>query len=133
MAEQVPDYTDVSETSQEFVCVEQEQLVRAAKTEQCAMKVNAKPIPETSAKQQRGILELAQLLPFSWYSGVYVKVADALHRGRQDSELKGTSCDHADIESKMDNKWLRFEVLSNHNNGSVAAMAGPKDVTEYNV
>ena len=33
----------------------------------------------------------------------------------------------------MANKKLKFKVLVSHNSGSVAAMEGPKDVTEYMV
>ena len=42
---------------------------------------------------------------------------------------------HADIAAGdgMANKRLRFNVLVNHNSGSVATLKGPKDVTEYMV
>ena len=41
---------------------------------------------------------------------------------------------HADVTAgdRMD-KRLRFNVLVNHNSGSVATLKGPKDVTEYMV
>ena len=59
------------------------------------------------------------------------KDADDRHRQQQDSELEDASGDHVDIakEDGMVNSRLRFKVLMNHNDRSVAAMAGPKDVT----
>ena len=41
MAEQVSDHKEVGKTSQAFVVVEQGQLLRAAETDQCALKVKA--------------------------------------------------------------------------------------------
>ena len=56
-------------------------------------------------------------------------------RIQKNLELDVASFDHADISAEvgMANKKLKFKVLVNHNNGSVAAMEGPKDVTEYMV
>ena len=84
-------------------------------------------------QRQRDVLELTRLLPVSWCSAcVYGEDADDRHRRRQDSELEDASADHVDItdEDGMVNSSLRFKVLMNHNDRSVAAMAGPKDVTE---
>ena len=117
VAEQFPDATEVGKTSKESVSVEQGQLLRAAKPDQCVLKVKAKPIPEMPTQRQRGILELTHLLPGSWYRACgYGWVADDPHRRRQGSELETTSCDHADIaaEIEMANKRLRFKVLVNH-------------------
>ena len=66
------------------------------------------------------------------------KAADDPHRRRQDTRDSGldvASFDHADIadEAGMANKKLKFKVLVDHSSGSVAAMEGPKDVTEYMV
>ena len=49
--------------------------------------------------------------------------------------MEGTSFDHADIaaETEMTNERLKFEGSVNHNSGLVAAMARPKDITEYMV
>ena len=88
----------------------------------CAVHVCTSLLLSLTLQRQRGILELTHLLPGSWYTAcVYGEAADEV--------------DHADITagSGMANKKLRFKVLVNKNNGSVAAMAGPKDVTEYMV
>ena len=60
------------------------------------------------------------------------------HRRRQDTRDSGrdvASFDHADIAAEvgMANKKLKFRVLVGHNSGSITAMEGPTDVTEYMV
>ena len=49
--------------------------------------------------------------------------------------MEFASFDHADIAAGagMDNKSLKFKDLLNHNSGSVAAVAGSKNVTVYMV
>ena len=66
---------------------------------------------------------------------VYGEAADDPHRRQQESELQDKSFDHSGIaaETGMTNKTLKVEVLVNHNKGSVAAVSGPKDVTEHMV
>ena len=119
VAEQFPDPAEVGKTSKESVSIEQGQPLRAAEPDQCALKVRAKPIPETPTQRQRDIHELTHLPPVSWCPAcVYRKAADGLHRRRQDtgeSALNVASFDHA----------------VSHSSGSVAAVEGPKDVTEY--
>ena len=74
----------------------------------------------------RDVFELARLLLVSWYSAcVKAKDADDRHRRQQDSKLENASGDHVDI--------AHDKVLMNQNDTSVAAMAGPKDVTENTV
>ena len=136
VAQQFSDATEVGKTSKESVSVEQRQLLRAAEPFQCVLEVKAKAVRETSTQRQGDFLELTHSLPASWYSAsVYGKDADELYRRRQGSELEDASFDCADIaaETEMANKRLRFKVLVNHNNGSVAAMARPTDVTEHMV
>ena len=57
------------------------------------------------------------------------------HWRRQDSKLEEASGDHVDIadEDGMVNSRLRVKMLMNRIDRSVAAMAGPKDVTENTV
>ena len=136
MAEQFPDATEVGKTLKESVSVGQGQLLRAAKPDHCVLKVKAKPIPEMPTQRQRGVLELTHLSPVFRYSAcVYGEAADDPHRRRQVSELEDASCDRADIAagSGRANKRLRFKVLVKHSNRSVAALAGPTDVTEFMV
>ena len=107
--------------------------------DQCALKVRAKPILETPTQRQRDIHELTHLPPVSWCPAfVYGIAADNPRRRRQDSGEYGldfASFDHADISAEvgMANKKLKFKVLVSHNSGSVAALEGPKDVTEHMV
>ena len=121
-------------TSKESVSFEQGQLLRAAEPVQCVSKVKPKSIPETPIQRQRDILELTHLSPVSWYSAcVYGEARDDPHRRQQEWELPDKSFDHADVaaETEMTNKRLKVEVLVDHSNGSVAAMVGPKDITEH--
>ena len=139
VAEQFPDPAEVGKTSKESVSIEQGQPLRAAEPDQCASKVSAKPIPETPTQRQRDIHELTHFPPFSWCAAyVYGKAADDPHRRQQDARESGldvVSFDHADISAEvgMANKKLKVKVLVSHNSGSIAAMEGPKHVTEYMV
>ena len=107
--------------------------------DQCALKVRAKPILETPTQRQRDSHELTHLPPVSWCPAfVHGIAADNPRRRRQDSGEYGldfASFDHADISAEvgMANKKLKFKVLVSHNSGSVAALEGPKDVTEHMV
>ena len=62
------------------------------------------------------------------------KAADE-RQDTRDSGLDVASFDHADISAEvgMFNKKLKFQVLVSHRSGSVAALEGPKDVTEHMV
>ena len=136
VAKQFPDAAEVGKMPKESVSIEQGQILRAAEPDRYVLGVKTKPIPEMPTQRQRDVLELTRLLPVSWYSAcVYEKDADDRHRRRQDSKLEDASGDHVDIadEDGMVNSRLRFKVLVNHNDRSVAAMAGPRDVTENTV
>ena len=99
--------------------------------------MSAKTIPETPTQRQSDVHELTHLPPVSWCPAyVCARAADDLHRRQQDAGESGldvASFDHPDISAEvgMANKNLKFKVLVNHSSGSVAAMEGPKDVTEY--
>ena len=91
------------------------------------------PIPEMPTQRRRDVLEFTRWLPVSWYSAcvcgkrmLMIGVGDG-----QDSELEDASGDHNDVadEDGMVNSRLRFKVLTDHNDRSVAAMTGRKDVT----
>ena len=116
--------------------VEQGQPLRA---DEWAVKVRAKPIPETPAHRQRDIHELTHLPPVPWCPAcVSGQAADDPHRRRQDARDSGldvASFDHCDIslEVGMFNKKFKFKVLVSHRSGAVAALEGPKDVTEHMV
>ena len=139
VAEQLQNTAVARKTSKESVSIEQGQPLRAAEPDQCALKVRAKPIPETPTRRQRDIHDFTHLPPVSWCPAcLYGKAADDPHRRRQDTGESGldvASLDHADISAKvgMANKKLKFKVLVSHSSGSVAAMQGPRDVTEYMV
>ena len=136
VAKQFPDAAEVGKMPKESVSVEQGHLLRAAEPDQCELGVKAKPIPEMLTQRQREVLELTRLLSVSWYSAwVYGKDADDRHRQRQDSKLEDASSAHVDVadDDGMANSRLRFKVLMNQEDRSVAAMAGPKDVTEHTV
>ena len=111
------DTAEAGKTSKESVSIEQGQPLRAAEPDQCALKVRAKPIPETPTQRQRDIHELKHLPPVSWCPAcVYGKAADDAHRRRQDSGECGldvASFDHADTSAEvvMANKKLTFKVL----------------------
>ena len=64
-------------------------------------------------------------------------VVDPHRRGRdaRDSGLDVASFDYSDISAEvgMFNKTLKFKILVSHRSGAVAALKGPKDVTEYTV
>ena len=62
------------------------------------------------------------------------KAADE-RQDTRDSGLDVASFDHACISAEvgMFNKKLKFQVLVSHRSGSVAALEGPKDVTEHMV
>ena len=47
VVEQFQNTAEAGKTSKEFVSIEQGQPLRAAEPDQCALKVRAKPIPET--------------------------------------------------------------------------------------
>ena len=52
--------------SQEAVPIEQGQPLRAIEPDEWAMKVRAKPIPETPTQRQREVHELTHLPPIPW-------------------------------------------------------------------
>ena len=65
VAEPLPDAAEAGRTSKESVPIEQGQPLRAVEPDEWAMKVRAKPIPETPSQQQRDIHELTHLPPVS--------------------------------------------------------------------
>ena len=101
--------------------------------------MRAKPIPETPTQRQRDIHELTHLPPVPWCPAcVSGSAADDPRRRRQDARDSGldvASFDHCDISAEvgMFNKKLKFKVLVSHRSGAVAALEGPKDVTEHMV
>ena len=101
--------------------------------------MKAQPIPETPTLRHRDIHELTHLPPVPWcLACVSGKAADDLHRRRQDARDSGldvASFDHCDISAEvgMFNKKLKCKVFVNHRSGAVAALEGPKDVTEHMV
>ena len=136
VAEPSPNTAEAGKTSKESVSIEQLQPPRAAEPDQWAMKVRAKPIAETPTQRQRDIHELTHLPPVLWCPAcVSGKAADDPNRRRQDTRDSGldiASFDHSDISAEvgMFNKKLKVKVLVSHRSGSVAALEGPKDVTE---
>ena len=111
MAEQVSDPTEVGKTSQEFVVVEQGQLLRAAETDQCALNVKASQFLK-HPHSKREMLELTNLLPGSWYSAcVYRRVADDLRR-RLDSELECIK--HICTDVNTSHHFVRTRELLSH-------------------
>ena len=83
VVEQFQNTAEAGKTSKEFVSIEHGQPLRAAEPYQCALKVRAKPIPETPTQRQRNIQELTHLPPVSWCPAcVYGEAADDLHRRR---------------------------------------------------
>ena len=132
VAKQFPDAAEVGKKPNESVSVEQRQLLRAAEPDQCVLEVKAKPIPEMLTQRQicsRAHTITAGFLVFSMC--VERKLMIGIGDDRT-SELEEASGDHVEIadEDGMVNSRLRFKVLMNQNDGSVAAMEGPKDVTE---
>ena len=116
VAEPAAGSTEVYKTAKESVSVEQGQPLRAVEPDQCVLKVKT--------QRQRYTVEFTHSL-----LGVYGKVADDLHRRRQDSDLEDASSDRTDIaaETGMD------KVLVSQNDGSVTAMTGPDEVALYTV
>ena len=133
----MPNAAEAGRVSQEAVPIEQGQPLRAVEPDEWALKVKAKPIPEIPTQRQRDIHELTHLSPVPWCPAcVSGKAADDLHRRRQDTKDSGLdvdSFDHCDIsaEDGMFNKKLKFKDLLSHRSGVVAALEGPKDVTEH--
>ena len=109
------------------------------KSDEWAMRMRTKPILETPTKRQRYNHELTHLPPVPGCPAcVSGKAADDPHRRRQDARDSGldvASFDHCDIlaEVGMFNMKLTFKVSVSHRSGAVAALAGPKDITEHMV
>ena len=109
MAEQVSEPTEVGKTSQEFAVVEQGQLLRAAETDQCALKMKASQFLKHPHSKR---LELTHLLSGSWYSAcVYRRVADDLRR-RLDSELERSKHICRDVNTSP--HFVRTRELLSH-------------------
>ena len=91
------------------------QPLRLVETDEWALTLKAKPIPETPAERQRDIHELTHLPPVPWYQAcVSGKAADDPRRRRQDAIVSGlevASFDHCDISAKvgMFNKKLEVQ------------------------
>ena len=100
--------------SEEAVPTEQEQPLRAVAPDEWAMKVRAKPIPETPTLRQRNCHELTHIPPVTQCPAcVSEKAADDPHRRRQDARDSGldvASIDLCDISAEvgMFNKKLKF-------------------------
>ena len=120
VAEPLPNAAKAGRVSQEAVPIEQGQPLRAVEPDEWAMKMRAKPIPETPTHRQRDIHELAHLPPVRWCPAcVSGKAADDPHRRRQDARDSGldvASFDHCDISAEvgMFNKKLKFKVAVSH-------------------
>ena len=109
------------------------QPLQAVEPDEWAMKVRATPFPETLTQRQRDVHDLTHSK-----CPACVSAADDPHRRRQDARDSGVdvaSFDHCDISAEvgMFNKKLKFKVLVSHRSGAVAALDGPKDVTEHMV
>ena len=77
VARQFSDVAEVGKMLKESVSVEQGQLLRAVKPDQCVLELNAKSVPETPTQRQRDVLELTHLQLISWFSAyVYGKDVD---------------------------------------------------------
>ncbi len=139
LAEPLPNAEEAGRVSQEAVPIEPRHPLRAVEPDEWAMKVRAKPIPETPTQRQRDIHELTHLPPVPWCPAcVSGKAADDPHRRRRDAKDSGldvASFDHCDISAEvgMFKKKLKFKVSEKHKSGAVAALEGPKDVTEHMV
>ena len=66
VAEPLPNSAEAGRVSREAVPIEQEQPLRAVEPNEWAMKVRAKPIPETPTQRRRDIHELTHLPPVLW-------------------------------------------------------------------
>ena len=104
--------------------VEQGQLLRAAERDQCELKVKT--------HRWRDAVEFTHSL-----LGVNGNATDDSHRRRQDvreSGLDVASFDHCDISAEV-GVFNKIEVpsFSEVRSGTVAALEGPKDVTENTV
>ena len=139
VAEPLPNAAEAGRVSRETVPIEQGQPLRAVEPDERSMKVRAKPIQEIPAQGQRDIHELTHLPPVLWCPAcVSGKAADDPHRRRQDARDSGldvASFDHCDISAEvgMFNKKMKFKVFVSRRSGAVAALEGPKDVTEHMV
>ena len=112
-AEPLPNAAEAGRISQEAVPIEQGQPMRAVEPDEWALKVKAKPIPETPTQRQRDIHELTHLLPIIWYSTCVSGIAADDPKMHKILVLDVASFDHCDISSEvgMFNKKLKFKVL----------------------
>ena len=112
--------------------MEQKQPLRAVEPDEWAMKVRAKPIPETPTHRQRDVSRAPHLPPVPWCPAcVSGKDVDDPYRRRpnvRDSGLDVASFGHCDISAEvgMFNKKLKFKVFVSHRSGAGCSVGGSK-------
>ena len=90
VAEPLPNAAEAGRVSQEVVPTEQGQPLRVVETDEWALKLKAKPIPEIPAERQRDIHELTHPPPVPGCPAcVPGKSADDPRRRRQDARDSG--------------------------------------------